>query len=100
MGTPCNEVFPLLHIKPAPSCSYMPKEFQHCCHRCEFSTGKSDKPVSLASRTENEKSWPKHVYKLNFIPFNLHYSFGLAPATEKYISPLMPSILTIQKSSF
>lgn len=31
MGTPCDEVFPLLHIKPAPSCSYMRDRFQHCC---------------------------------------------------------------------
>lgn len=62
-----------------------------------FSTGQSDKPVSLASRTEKEKSCPNHVYKLNFIPFNLHYSFGFTSVTEKYISPLMPSILTIQK---
>jgi hypothetical protein len=63
-----------------------------------ISTGKSDKPVSLASRTEKEKSWPKHVYGLNFIPFNLNYLSGFTPASEKYISPLMPFILIIQKS--
>jgi hypothetical protein len=63
----------------------------------QFSTG-TDKPVSLASLTEKEKSCPKHVYELRFFPFNLHYSFGFTPATEKYISPIKPSILIIQKS--
>lgn len=99
MGTPWNEVFPLLHTKPAPSCSYMRNVFHHCCHSYDSSLlGSLIKSVPLAPRTEKVKSCPKHVYKLNFIPFNFPLLLRFHTCHWKYISPLMSPILAIQKS--